>query len=401
MIKAASISYAIFVMLLTAIFCHGIVTVFSLNSQLENYYLQKSRLSKHRYSALAYGQANLGQLPTNTWSIVPGSEPDIKYLFKKSVWGLFYNLSLKTVSSSADTLEGNYLMSHPIGKDQPILYLRDNDQALKIAENTTLIGTVACSGAALQKVHINKSSSRHINHSGDLITSKKIIPDFMLPDLSWVNRQIPEKIITTGDSIYAEFSNKTKVLQASGLVDKVNISGRVILQSQDSIIIGSNAQLNDVIITAPKVIINSGFRGSIQVIAQSGIEVQPDVQLEYPSVLLIDPSSMESKIRIGEKTRVRGAIIIPKTKAALEANHQLIVQPLSKIDGLIYCGGILELYADIQGHITTAQLRYSTNDAQYTNLLKDVSIAPLQNPQWYFNPEESQNQSPAIILKKV
>ena len=67
----------------------------------------------------------------------------------------------------------------------------------------------------------------------------------------------------------------------------VTLQGNIILVSKSKIQVEPSARLENVILIAPEVIINSNVRGSFQVFASERIRVKQDVALNYPTSLVL------------------------------------------------------------------------------------------------------------------
>ena len=117
------------------------------------------------------------------------------------------------------------------------------------------------------------------------------------------------------DSVY-DFDRKTSLISTLDLlVIEHNLSGNVIIHSFDSIFVRSTAHLNNVILIAPKIRFESGFKGSVQAIAHKQLIVEKNVFLQYPSVLVLNEletsiNSKKSLIQINEKSKVLGGILL-------------------------------------------------------------------------------------------
>lgn len=400
MVKAASIAYAVFMAALTALFCYGLVLVFSLNTNLEDHYDSRLALVQDRFSALAYGQAVFGELEEGQWKAGPGIQQGISHRLRKDRWGLLWVLTTQSVRQN-DSLQQQYLVAPGFDPKHATFYLRDNDEPLKLSGVTTLEGLVKCGSKQLSKKRISGSEDFQITQNGTVARSAKILPDIDLPelnpDLEFENLALTEAI----EPITIPFGEKPMVLAAGRTLENLSINGQVLIQSQDTLTVKATALLKDVLVQAPKVIIEKGFKGSLQIIATKEIELQEDVILDYPSVLLINSTGQDkTQISIAENCQINGAIVVPGQGLAQEQDHLLQIGKDSQVQGQIYCGGILELYADVRGQITTSALLYKTNATRYTNLLNDVKITKPKHHKWLFG-LENRPEIPFVILKKV
>lgn len=401
MIKAASIAYAVFMAALTGLFCFGMVLVFSLNTNLEDHYQMQALLVQDSYSALAYGRANFYELAETQWNDGPGISPGITHRFKKQPWGLFHVLSTQS-RSNLDTLTQHYLVAPEMEQNTTVLHLRDNGEPLKLSGETTITGVVKCGVRGIKKVQIESQVVNKINQNGVVSTSGAITPKLSLtPSL------LPENLLETTPldpqlSTAVDFNKPTGLITANQLMANVNITGNVVIQSSDTLTIAATARLKDVLVIAPKVIIQSGFKGSLQVLAGQQIVLEEQVSLEYPSALVITGKIQEkSNITLGKACRVAGAIVVPGQGMQAESNHTIIIGEDSQVMGQIYSGGTLELYGNVSGQIIAASLLYKGKSTQYSNLLKDIVLEWPEQPQWLFGVNKDNTFNPPLVLKKV
>ena len=401
MIKAASIAYAVFMAALTGLFCFGMVLVFSLNTNLEDHYQMQASLVQDSYSALAYGRANFYELVEDQWNDGPGISPGITHRFKKQPWGLFHVLSTQSKSKS-DTLTQHYLVAPEMEQNAPVLYLRDNGEPLKLSGEVTITGNINCGSKGIKKVQIESQVVNKINQNGVVSTAGTITPKLNLTPSLLPENLLEATVLDPQLSTSIDFNEPMGLIMADRLIANVNIAGNVAIQSKDTLTIAATAILKDVLVIAPKVIIQSGFKGSLQVLAGQEIVLEQEVSLVYPSALVITGKIQEkSNITLGKSCSVAGAIVVPGQGMQAESNHTIIIGEDSKVTGQIYSGGTLELYGNVAGQIVAASLLHKGKSTQYSNLLKDIKVEWPEQPQWLFGVNKDNSFNPPLVLKKV
>lgn len=401
MIRAASISYAVFMAVLTGLFCYGMVLVFSLNTNLEDHYEAASDLVQDRFSALAYAKSEFYEFEPGQIVEGPGLRSDIQHRFKKQPWGLFWNLSVQSIRHK-DSLNLNYLVAPQMEESDPTLHLRDNDDPLKLSGETTLEGLVKCSGQNIKRVRITSDTKMDIVQNGAVQSAAKRLPKIALPDFDLTVFEQPVIIENAAEPVFQAFNKEVGIFNASGLLEDLSLSGQIVIQSQDTLTIAASAILNDVIVRAPKVILKEGFKGRLQIIATQAIELEDQVTLQYPSALIIEEDTNgKSSIIVGEDCAISGAVVLTGGPLNEEPQHLLKIGLNSEVQGQIYCGGTLELYGNVNGQITASALLYQTNTTKHTNLLKDVSLKKPEHPEWLFGLDWQDEFKAPVILKKV
>jgi hypothetical protein len=182
---------------------------------------------------------------------------------------------------------------------------------------------------------------------------------------------ILRKLQTDKNSVQA-FLNVNKSIAAENNIDCSNqqipseIKNPTILYSSQTIVINQNNVLKNVIIYAPSVVIQSGFKGDLQVFCSDSILVEDNCTLNYPSTLTLIKQMNNSlkSIKVGQHCIVNGAIIAVDEAVGFERCFMRIGEQ-SVIRGTIYSSGMLENHAKIYGTIYANEITDGTlvNDA--------------------------------------
>lgn len=146
------------------------------------------------------------------------------------------------------------------------------------------------------------------------------------------------------------------------------IRGNVLISSRRSVIIESSAQLEDVIVMAPKVFFRQGFRGSVQVFARDSIVVEASCQFLYPSVLCVYSDSSKARISMANHSQVQGLVFVGGRPNDLLGNALHIGQNAS-IMGQVYVDGLVEHRGAIYGSLACRRFFLVTPSTLYENHL--------------------------------
>ncbi|MGJ8664835.1 MAG: hypothetical protein ACSHW7_00580 [Patiriisocius sp.] len=377
MVKAASLLYAIFIALFISILCLGVLLIFNFKLNLDTHFNTQNDLIQYNRSAISH--------------IVNGAELSdgnslLKTTHRNKMWGLF---SISCVESTIknDTVSKCLLIGRGQSNNKPVLYLRNNDEALKISGETLIDGDIYISEMGISKVNIGGNSiTNNPKHSGKILKSNKQLPSL---DLSFF--KAPE-VITDLDydkikeiNVFNDFSNETIMINATNSIADITMKGNLIVRSNDTLFIKKTAYLEDVIIIAPKIIYESGFMGNTQSFATSEILIEKDAHLQYPSVLFVAGNIDEkSSIEIRERALVEGVVIMDGNGLISEQNKKLVIDKDALVRGDVYCDGELSVYGTVEGSIVASSFKHETKTATYSNLIYGGKIVANKLPDDFF-----------------
>lgn len=405
MVRAASLVYAIFISLVIGILCYSLVLTFSLNLNLESHFELRQRLLTNNDSALEYLKANYSTIGNKREVFLFPKENDIKTYFEETQWGVFRKYTVTSMTKK-DSVRQDILMADRHLNAAPALYLRDNDSEFKIAGKTEINGNIFISSYGLKKTTITGNSGFYEpKFTGTIFRSDKI-----LPHVESFKNSYPEayELLLLEDireaSLINSFDRITKIIEVENILENIRLKGNIIVRSKDTLSIMPSAILEDVIIEAPKVVFRAGTEGNVQVFSTQEIELEKNVKLNYPSVLVVDSddASIEKKIIVGKNSVVEGTILLYGNGLIDENKNTLIIENDAEITGDVYCDGKLSLYGIVKGSVFASALLYKTDNSQYYNLIFNGKILTDQLPANYFQVsllEDFKSKEPLIIKK--
>ena len=364
MVKAASLLYAIFISLVIAILCTGLLLMFTFKIDLDTYFLGKNQLIQHNRAAMSqvlYGDISDEIKPYHGVVTIKNVKP----------WGSFEVCSLVS-HFKKDTIKQYVLMAYGQSQNKPALYLRNNDTPLKISGDTFISGDVFISGYGIEKTTITGSGVKNSpKHIGKIKPSEKQLPKLRLPSFSYPEKYIVQSLDAIEERFFVnEFDSETIVFDVANTIHDIHLKGNIILQSKDTLVIAKTAVLEDIIVIAPKVMYESGFKGNTQTYATADVILEKNVQLLYPSIINIsEVTDAFSFVHIQEKSIVEGAIILEGNGLVTEDKKRIQIDKNAIIKGDVFCDGILSLYGIVEGSVITSSLLHKTNTATYTNLM--------------------------------
>jgi len=376
MLKAGALVYAIILSVVVGVFCF-LLTLNNSLILLQHDILQNNEdLVTTNTSAQNYF---LGKI-----NILNEQQEEIE-LFGKGIksygelinWG-GYQVLLTRSSTKEDTISSSVLIGFLNSKKDKALYLMDTNKPLYMVGKAKITGDVFLPEAGIKTGYIGKQAfNNHKFLEGKKYTSNAILPKLedMFSNLGegdFINMEQVKR-----DSIlYNSFLNPLKKVLVMGQnqLYQRKISGKILVESKDSLFIRNNNQLEDVIIKAPKVVFESGFRGVVQVIASEKIQLQKNVVLKYPSCIVVQGNNNQKKeIFIDSSSKILGAVILDN-KSTAKTNQIITINKKAKVIGDVYSNGEIQLKGSVIGAVYTSNFYLKTKAASYNNYILDGTI---------------------------
>jgi hypothetical protein len=284
MVKAHSLLYAIYICLIVSIICGALLFFSNLYGQLNLYYNLQEELYINNQSIVNLALENKETLQEPILEEKSG----ITGSYTTKSYGLL-NLLLVKSETNKDTVQS----AHFIGlytKNKTALFLSNFSKPLTYTGTVKLVGDNSLPSAYIETAYINNKPNK-LQIDGKNTVSENELPEIN-PDFKKIfsgmhaektNLSQEEK---QKDSLYYNsFFNTTKEIYINSTVSNVIFKGNFILRSKDSLHIKKNTVLEDVILIAPKITFESGFKGTVQAFASERIELEQNVILKYPSVV--------------------------------------------------------------------------------------------------------------------
>ena len=168
----------------------------------------------------------------------------------------------------------------------------------------------------------------------------------------------------------------------------MKLQGNIVLVSTSKIRVFPTASLEHVILIAPEVVIESSFKGSLQVFSTKKIEVKNTVKLNYPSGLTVIEGSLNQdekneKIIIRNGADVRGVILYHNKDKKSDYNTQVLIEGNSKVKGEVFCNKNLELQGTVEGYVYTNSFIARQFGGVYINHIYNGKIDSKAIPEQY------------------
>ena len=202
---------------------------------------------------------------------------------------------------------------------------------------------------------------------------------------------------------FNSFFNAVKEIQIKSVLSNTIIKGNFILRSEDSIRVKKSAILEDVILIAPKITFEEGFKGTVQAFAAKGIELEEKVILNYPSVLCVyNESTDEAKIKIKKECQLTGAVVLFGNSNVDIDKNTIEIDENGLLLGNLYCSGKLMLKSNVYGSVYTNRFFLKTASSSYENMISDIEINVDKLPAYFISISLFNTQKTTYgVIKKV
>lgn len=402
MVKAHSLLYAIYICLIVSIICGALLYFSNLYNQLNLYYNLQEELYIQNQSVVNFALGNK-VIPQE---IQKDEKSGIEGLYKTKNYGLLTLLLAESFVGNDTVTSAHFVGSYH--SDKTAVYLTNQSRALSYSGNVTLTGNIALPSTFIETTYIN-------NRPNKLTTNGKVtLSDYSLPEINpefekifdtmQGTKTLLKEVEKPKDSIYYNsFLNETKDIYINSSLTNIIFKGNFILRSKDSIRVRKNTVLEDVILIAPKITFEAGFKGNVQAFATKGIELEEKVILNYPSVLCVyGKKEEESKINIKKESIISGAVVLFGNLPHELNKKSIVIAEQGLIFGDIYCTGKLSLRSNVYGAVYTNRFFIQTPASSYDNTISDIEINATKKPDYFISiPLFTTQKTTYGILKKV
>lgn len=388
--KASSLAYAIIFLLFIGLFASGILLLSGSHKIIEvNARIKENVLTNTHNNLNWFLQTELSGEKIN----ITG---DTSFL-STNHWGAWNVVHSKTYHGRFN-FERFALIGEKFNKEKPALYLADTDQKLSLAGATRIEGKVYLPKRGVERAYIGGK-----NYTGEkLIYGNQSIAEKKLPTIKhsaqvfdlveFLKKEDVIEISQINSSIKQKFSDPILFLQSiTPVFLEDSIQGRVVIQSFDSIFVSSKSNLQNVILIAPIIRIEKGFKGSVQIEASQRVTIEEDVALKYPSTIrLIEKQKNSTRekhgVYFGENSELLGGILILSNKPNFRNLIQLSLSETSLVAGLVYNQGESDVKGSIIGSLYTYKINLKTRSSSYSNHLLDALISSKKLPDYFIYP---------------
>jgi hypothetical protein len=354
---------------------------------------RRQTVRRNAYSGLAYIQARerLPYFRRQTWDLF-GEEND-SVSIEKRPWGVFdVAIVVAFRQRQADTLRA-LLGSQFAPSSVAALTLSDDHIPLSVNGDAQVRGTVRLPGAT--PVRAANLPLLGPARTGAPVTGsiQAVQPTAVTLDDSararlraYANLQLaawlPPGSVPTGAlrSGITSFMGPATVFYQNAPVElqHIQLGGQVVVISSRRLIVDASAQLDNVLLLAPVVIIKAGFRGRVQVIARDTAELQAGCELLYPSAVCACSPTQAAQVVLGPASRVSGVVLAAQGESNMLPRVRMA--PDAAVQGQLFSAGTVENCGLVQGTVACRRLVYRTSATFYDNYLVNCTLDRLALP---------------------
>ncbi|WP_339609477.1 hypothetical protein [uncultured Planktosalinus sp.] len=333
-------------------------------------------------------------------SEIPVHDDKVNSTVHKSYWGAFENIT-SISERNGFTFSKKALLGTKVEQPFTGIILSDTRLPLVLTGSSIVVGMVYVSDKGIKPGNISGNYfTGTLPAISDIKTTSGRLPQF---DPLWKNYQrtlldyIPTQYdltVASNTEVTNSFFEDTRYvyLNEKWIVAE-SYTGHLILKSETEIVVTKHAKLRDVIVVAPKITIESGFKGNAYFLASEELIVEENVYLEYPSSLIFyknreleetKTSIKESNIQIGENTILKGVVIfLTEDVHEYHTNTNIFIAPSSTLVGEVYCEGNIELYGSVKGTIYAHRFITNKFGSIYVNHIFNGAISGKSLPDRY------------------
>jgi len=262
------------------------------------------------------------------------------------------------------------------------IYLEDNNLPLVLAGNTRIEGNAYTPKDIIKAGNISGNYFK----GSSLVHGERYSSDISLPklDLNWKNYLTgmvdfvpgPEDMVIGLEDLRNSFFNERLVVyETSKIIMDQQLLGNILVKSETEIEVTQFSNLDQVLLLAPKVIINSNFHGNIHIIAEE-VVLKEKVTLNYPSSIIVVQKPLaqnekeyanDPKLTIGKNSTFQGNIIYLDSQDAKKSKNDLLIDENAEVEGNVYCEGYTELRGTVLGSIFTKYFVANQSGSIYIN----------------------------------
>ena len=379
--KAGVLSLVLGIGIIVAAVCSSMIYLAYFHRLSQIHDTTKLTLNRRIDSGLNYILANFSKLERDKayhMDLFENGKDSVSFFLKP--WGLFQVARVYagqgTLSSEKIAMVGSYAGQ----VENSALYLADKSRPLSVGGNTRIVGKAFLPKTGVKKVVVNKVAYNGgsliygaTSHSKtNLPALNNLIIDNLFKSLA-ITTDLPE--LDPGGQLSYDFSGGlTKHFRTwQGEAISGKFKGNIIVHSNGKMVVAKGAQLEDIIIKAPFVQIDDGFQGSLQVVAEDTIIIGSNVQLKYPSALVLLKDKGKALIQLQRRSQVEGVIILAGETGELHQRY-LHFEPQSKLIGTAYARGMVIMQGAIHGHLSCSKLLHTNGSSLYENHIFNARI---------------------------
>ena len=376
-LRAGILPLVIAISLIMASLCSAVLLLAYYHSFYSKRMAIKSKLQRNLISAIQLGLAAPEQLPLNEWIWFDLYEQGIDSVgVHRSYWGVYELLQVKALQGPHHQSKGVLVGTSPAA-DAPALYVADQKRALKIVGDALIKGDAYLPEAGITVGYIGSTGYG----KSQLVFGKSLKSEATLPPYEKTYEEGLQKLLSIGAGLPVDslremqvfsFGQPEAAIFYSALPIVLNhnhkLQGKLLIKSDKHISVSREAQLDGVLLVAPKIQLERGFKGSLQAFASDTLLLGEDVQLSYPSAVGVLQDKENALLALQAGASVEGMIILLSATKS-EGRGLVWLHEKSKVMGQVYVEGKTQHQGLLHGSLYTQQMFVRTPSSPYDHHL--------------------------------
>lgn len=388
-IKSGALQFSIFVSVLIALLILGLLLYLHSVKTLGQNSQSLIKAIENNNQAFLY-ELNTKTFFKDSLFINISREEKAEQIIKNEFWGTYQKTYVDSRFLRKNFKRVAFLGSKYNQRDKPALYLKNTRQPLVLVGDTKIEGLAFLPDQGVKPGNIlgNAYYGNKLIY-GDIKFSTSDLPKLRGEYFTYL-----KELTNSNNSQELLFNPENSFLESTKLIYDVNtiildkkITGNVIVKSETQIIVKNTSDLRDIILVAPKILIENGVKGMFQAIASEEIEIKKNVTLDYPSSIILYQTNNENskphRIIIDANSVIKGQVVFIGDNNENIFENNIYVGMNSNIIGEIYCEGNLELKGNVYGSVYTHQFTADYGGTVYINHLFDIKISNIDFPDFY------------------
>lgn len=405
-LKAGALQLTTFIIVVIALLLTAFILLVHVHKQFQ---LQSDFIietTKQSNDGMDYVLQN--SIPLSDTTTIRLDSEDYKTLkVYRGFWGVF-----EKVTSTATIKNKRFQKIALIGSKQPesnrsALYIQENNKPLVLVGNTKIEGLAYLPKQGVKPGYISGQSyyGSRLIYGPTRVASKlpKLSSDItksisQLESTSSTLHQDQFLDIQEGNVYSNSFLNPLQIVYSNTEIDlkQVELTGYIVVQSKSKITVHPSAKLKDVILVAPKIEIQANTVGSFQALASKEILVGNNVQLSYPSALVVKEkqetqketytnnlNEEEHNITIEQDAMIKGLVLFIGQDRPNNYSPQILLKENATVYGEIYNIQNTELQGTVYGSVFTNNFIANQSGSVYQNHIYNGTITVNELPQEY------------------
>lgn len=367
-IPSSSLSYALIVIIVVGVLLLSLIMLVSISNKVFAKLEASNILIENAESTINYVLKN-NEVFTNNYEGI-NMEGVGNSKVRKSFWGVLKVIQYR-VASKDDAFQGTIFIEDEI-KDSTALLMSKNDKSFHLGGESVIVGDIRVPFKTVDELNL-PGYKYQFSHKGFIKESINELPE---PRKFYKENDF---ISISENTIHEErtnsfFSTTKKVKFSIKNIENLNLRGKFILESDRKFFLRNNNKLEDVIISAPIVEIEEGFKGIIQVYATEKVIINENVDLNYPSVIYVSGDNKDVEVQIGEKCKILGLVLGVSGK---NKKSKILISDNTIIAGDLYCSGEVDFKGIMYGAMHVNEFYLKTEESEYKNALLNLKLYKL------------------------